>query len=387
MKYFCMPADFKKETIDKYEEINQTYRDARVVETYGNITVGDNFGSGRVLKQLPKVDFLGLKEYVEYSLEKNIDFNYTLNVPYIGNQEFTQEGVFRIKRFLKNLYEVGIRTITVSLPSLVDIIKYSGCDFKLTASTICHINNANRALAYKKAGFERIVVDESIHRDFETLKSICGIFGDQVEMIVNTMCHRNCQYRNFHYNETGGDSAGIPNDVGINFFEHKCLLQRYDTIGGLLKLGWVRPEDLHYYYDTGIRYFKLQGRQHVHKGGHLRTLEHYLKESYDGGLMDLLDMFNPRYSFSVYLDNKKLDGFLEPYYKKGNFCKFNCSQCSYCDNFSKKCIDHEKAREIISLAREFYNESDQLKHIVESTEVEETTDSQSQPMKVDFDFA
>jgi collagenase-like PrtC family protease len=381
-----MPADFKKETIDEFEKFNETYKNSRVIETYGNITVGDNFGSGRVLKQLPPVDFLGLQEYVEYSASRGIQFSYTLNTPYWQNREFTREGALKIKEFLKHLYDIGIRDITVSMPSFIEMVKLSGFDFSIKASAICHINTPNKALAYKKMGVDRIVVDESVHRDFAVLKEIVRLFEGKVEIIVNTMCHRNCIYRHFHYNETGGDSTGVCNEVGVNFFEHKCLLQRYDTISGLLKLGWVRPEDLNYYADIGIDYFKLQGRQHVAKGGHLKALQAYMQESYDGNLMDLLDMFNPRYSFQVYIDNKKLDGFLEAYVKNKHFCKNNCSRCNYCETYARKAIDYEKTAQIIALAKEFYKEYDQFKKLVDSLEEENPVKIGKKETAIDFDF-
>lgn len=370
MKYFNVPADFKKETIDQYVRLNNTYKDSKVIETYGNVTLGTNFGSGRVLSQLPKIDLLDLREYVEYSKQNHIVFSFTLNAPYMQNREFTKEGVLKMKEFLKDLHEAGVESIIIALPSLIDLVKFSGYDFKIKASTICHITNAHKARAYKRIGVDKIVVDESVHRDFAALKRIRNAFGDRIEIIVNTMCHRNCLYRHFHYNETGGDSSGHANEIGVNYFEHKCLLQRYADASEILKLAWIRPEDLKYYTAVGINYFKLQGRQHTGKTGHIKTLEYYFKEDYDGNLMDLLDMFNPRYSFRVYLDNKKLDGFLKPYYEIENFCKNDCDNCNYCRSFAGKCISIRESEEIIQAAKEFYNEYDQFKKLVDSVNVE-----------------
>lgn len=47
MKYYSIPADLKKGTIDGYAELNKRYKDSRVFETYGNITDGGLLGSGR----------------------------------------------------------------------------------------------------------------------------------------------------------------------------------------------------------------------------------------------------------------------------------------------------------------------------------------------------
>jgi hypothetical protein len=46
MKYFCMPANVKKQTIDRYRDLNAAWPDGKVVEAYGNITVENCFGSG-----------------------------------------------------------------------------------------------------------------------------------------------------------------------------------------------------------------------------------------------------------------------------------------------------------------------------------------------------
>lgn len=386
MKYFNVPADFKKETIDEYERLNHLYPGSKIVETYGNITIGDNLGSGRVIDGLPEIDLVDLQKYIEYAKKKNIHFSYTINNPYMQNREFTKEGVKRIFHQLQVLYKIGVRTLIISLPSLIDLVKYSGYDFKIKISTICHITNANKALSFFRKGIERLVLDESIHRDFAVLKRIRALVGPNIEVIVNTMCHRNCIYRPFHYNQTGGDSIGKINPVAVNYFEHNCMLQRYQNISEVLKLGWIRPEDLKYYTAVGINFFKLQGRQHVLRGDHIRAIECYFKESYDGNLMDLLDMFNSRYSLKIYLDNKKLEGFITPYYENENFCKKDCSKCGYCESFASKCMDIKKTKEVISSAKKFYNEYDQFEELVVSQKREEEEKNSESDISTDFDI-
>jgi collagenase-like PrtC family protease len=358
VKYFSVPADFKKETIDKYADLNRRYPQAKLVETYGNITVSNTFGSGRTVNLLPDVDLDKLADYVAYGRERDIDFNYTLNASFMGNREFQDRGITEIKIFLSKLYESGVRSLTVTLPSLVELIQSTSYDFVLKASTICSITNPDKAMAFKRMGMDRIVVDESINRDFASLKKIRECFGEKVEIIANVICYKNCIYRMFHYNEISGDSVGTPNRTSCEYFVNRCVLQRYQDIANLLKINWVRPEDLHYYTDIGICYFKLQGRQSVLKGDPARALEHYFKEDYDGDLMELLDMFDPMTKFRVPIENKKLDGFLEPYAKKPHFCSHYCPDCRYCEGFAKRSIDYKKAAEVVALANEFFRDYD-----------------------------
>jgi len=369
MKYYSLPADFKKETIDEYAKLNDRYRDSKVIETYGNITVGFLFGSGRLVRQMPKMDIHDLSEYIAYSRQKNIDFNYTLNSTHYRNIEFTEKGVSEIKDFLGKIYKAGVRALTVTLPSLIELVKSTKYDFKIKASCLCQVNNANRAEAYKQMGVDKIVTEESINKNFHTLKAIRDVFGPRVEIIVNQICDKNCMYRLFHYNMISGDSAGTTNKVSINYYEHRCVLQQLKSLDNLLKLCWVRPEDIKYYTQIGIDYFKLQGRHTFVQGGDpVRTVKAYFEESFDGNLMDLLTMFSKLTSFSVYVDNKKLEGFIKPFFEKENFCKNNCPTCHYCETFAKKCIDYDKAGQVLNFARDFYNDYDQYKKVLTEAE-------------------
>lgn len=371
IKYFCMPTDFKKETIDAYDELNQAYQGAKIVETYGNVTVGEKIGSGRAANQLPESDLLDLKLFIEYSRQKNIDFNYTLNATHLQNREFTPEGIAELNAFLKDLYNSGVRSVTVALPSLFELIRASGLDFKIKASTLCQVTTVNKAAAYKERGVERIVVDESIVRDFKTLRRIGQVFGDKVEVIVNPICLKDCIYRMFHYNEITGDSIGHTNNTGVNFYEHRCVLQRNSKISNMLRMCFVRPEDLKYYTDIGIRYFKLQGRHLVLKGDAVKTVKAYMDEDFDGDLMDLAYLFHSQNSFRIALDNKKLEGFIKPFIEIDGFCKRDCEQCGYCEKFAERIIDYEKAAEVIRSAEYFYAEYDAFNQMIQSVSARE----------------
>jgi collagenase-like PrtC family protease len=369
VKYFSVPADFNKETIDKYDALNRKYSDSRISETYGNLTMGNRFGCGRSISELPEVDFLALQDFIKYSRQKDIEFDYTLNTSHMMNREFTGEGVREIKQFLSDLYDSGVRRITAALPSVIDIIRSTGLDFEIKASAICSIDNANKALAFKKMGVSKIVTKELINRDFHRLRRIRKVFGEKVEIIVNTPCHMDCAYRMSHYNQQSSDSITSTNPTSFNYYEHKCMLRRYGDLGNWLKTCWVRPEDLKYYMQIGINYFKLQGRQAIKKGGDVvRVAECYFKEEFDGDLVDLINMFAPLNSFKLHIDNKKLEGFLKPFVEKDHFCVRDCTECDYCDAFAKKCVDPKEAEEISAAATRFYEEYDQYGRLLDSVQ-------------------
>ncbi len=365
MNYFSMPADFKTATIDAYDALNRRRSGGRVMETYGNITRNNTFESGRPVNLLPDVDLELLSQYIAYSAKRGIDFNYTLNASTLQNREFTPSGIADIQSFLARIHEAGVRNLTVTLPALMEIAVKSGYDFSIKVSTISQVTNAEKAAFYKRLGADRLVVDESINRDFRNLERIRRRFGEKVELIVNVVCYKNCVYRMPHYNQMSYDSVKLADQTSYDYFGHRCVLQRFASIANLMKLNWIRPEDLHYYNGIGIDRFKLQGRQAVVKGDPIRALEAYFSESYDGDLMELLDMFDPTTHFRIPMDNKKLDGFIAPFVKNDHFCRNDCQSCGYCETFARKVIDYPAAEELVAMAEDFFAEYDRFNGLLE----------------------
>lgn len=374
MKYFSVPADFKKETIDDYYHLNQAYKDSRVVETYGNITIGNELESGRPVDILPETDLTDLRHYIDYSRHKGIDFNYTLNASYMQNKELTKEGTAQIYRFLSKLYQAGVRLLTITLPSLVEVVKQNpyGYDFTIIGSTICQVTNVSKAREIEKTGVKRIVVDESVNRNFKVLKRIKESVAIPVEIIANSICHVDCTWRMFHYNQIAGDSIEVSSGCSNSYYPHKCLLRRYERPDNLLRLTWVRPEDIHYYTAIGIHFFKLQGRPRVLKGQPVRAVEAYFKEDYQGDLFELLNLFAPVSSFKAPVDNKKLGGFIKHFYDHPGFCGHDCEKCRFCQSFAQKSIDAGKVEEVYLLAKEYYSKIDLLKKNIDAVVDSET---------------
>jgi collagenase-like PrtC family protease len=385
VKYFNVPADFKNETIDRYDGLNKSYKDARVAETYGQITIDNPIGSGRAYDLIPQVDLKKLESYIRYSREKGIGFNYSLNTTCMGNKEFSAAGMADVLRFLDALAGAGVRSLTIALPSLIELVRLKKYDFEIKASTLCQVINANKAMSYKKMGVDMVVLDESINRDFDTLKRIRRAFGEKLELIVNVICHKNCIYEMFHHNQVSHDK-GDTEEPSATYYSHRCMMKRCESPANLMKQAWIRPEDLKYYTGAGINYFKLQGRQAVLKGDPVRAVECYFNESYQGNLLELLDMFSPTNSFLVYLDNQALEGYIKPFVETPGFCKNDCAQCGYCDSFLEKALDKTKAKETFNLATRFYEKYDHFVNLAKKLDSkDEKKESTGKPVKKLFE--
>jgi len=338
LKNFCMPSDFKNETIDEYDEINKKFSHSKIVETFGQLAPDTVFGSCRSPGSLPKVDRRKLEKYIRYCNDKGIEFNYVINATCMSNEELTKSGYQKIKDFFGMLEGIGVRWVTISLPSLMEIVKYTAPNLKIKASTVCQINSPYKAEFYEEHGIKRIVLDEDINREFSTLKCIRKVYTGDLEIIINSFCVNDCPYKMFHYNSF---SHSHINKDECSYFSSRC---RYLHIGAgnYMKLNWIRPEDIHYYHDIGISYFKMQGRTNVYSGDPAKAVTHYIEEHYDGDLISLLELFSsdkPLTLAGCEIDNSKLDGFFEKFVNDPCFCTKVCSECGYCKGFAEKSID------------------------------------------------
>ncbi len=338
MKYFCMPADFKNSTIDEYCEINRRYSDSKIVEVFGQLAPDTAFGSCRPHKALPKVDPCKLESYIKYCSARGIEFNYVINATCMSNEDVMKSGYNKIKDFLQMLESIGVAWVTISLPSLMEISKYIAPGLKIKASTVCQINSPHKAKFYEELGIKRIVIDEDVYREFNTLKNIRSVYSGELEVIANSFCVNDCPFKMFHYNSF---SHSHINKDECSYFNLKCQ-QIHTGAENYIKLNWIRPEDIHYYYDIGILYFKIQGRTNVYSGDPAKAVTHYIEERYDGNLISLLELFSTDRPLSIAgcrIDNSKLEGFLEKFAEAPGFCTKVCSECGYCKDFAEKSID------------------------------------------------
>ncbi|QUI21831.1 U32 family peptidase [Vallitalea pronyensis] len=359
MYYFSIPSDFNIQTLKKIEAINSKSRKFNVSEVYGQITEGEFISSGRMVSMLPQMSLASLKNYMMYCKKYNINFNYVFNPSCMGNKEFCKENQKKIKAFICTLYDMGINSFTIAMPSIIELINGLGLDINIKASAICEIDSPSKALFYKKLGAKRMVVEPDMTRDFKTIKNMCHVFGRGVEIIVNNVCVKHCAYKKFHYNhEAHCHESSIKQDIN-NYYFHRCSMQKASAIHNVLRLNWIRPEDLKYYYASGIECFKIQGRHNSDGDNLLKTIQHYFDEDYEGDLMALITLFSPYNAFQLKVNNKKLDGYIEKFYNHPSFCNDICERCHYCLDYAHKCMDIEKALETNQKTINFYTQYDE----------------------------
>lgn len=363
MMIFSIPSDFKEETINHLEELNiEKSGKAKVLETYGQATETGIQSSGRVTEVLPKVTLHNLERYVRYSKDRGIEFNYTLNPSCLGNYEFSLKGMEQLLHFLRTLNNIGVHSLTVTSPSIFEMISESGLNFKLKASAICEITSPDKALFYKKLGAGRIVLDPDITRNFKAIKSIQKVVDGSVEIIINNVCYKHCAYKMFHYNHEAHCNSHHEGQDIKDYFTNRCSLQKAEDFMNPIRLNWIRPEDLHCYYDLGIYHFKIQGRQNVVTGDVIKTLRYYMEENFEGNLYDLITLFSPYNAFQPYIDNKSLNGYIDRFLKEN--CDDLCDKCGYCESFAEKSMKKAIALELNKKSTVFFEEMDSYTKLI-----------------------
>jgi len=352
MNCFKVGVNFDFDLLNKIIDLNQAELNGIITELYGSIRRHSELAA-RPDFRLPDIDLNAFENYVKKAKAYGIDFNYTLNsiIPY-GSKKEINEHLNDIIDLIHYLEEVGVYRITVSNPILLEIIrKYAKSDIEIEISTIAHIDTITQIKYFHEYyGVNKVCGNLNKNRDFTFLKNAakyCNQNGIIYELMVNEFCGvggedyaTHCVYRDSCYichavNHVYDDTVTLD-----NYPMNLCTSSRNRHISNWMKLKWIRPEDLKYYNSIGLNHFKITGRtgssEYI-----LKTLDAYIKESYDGNLIELwkpLESIKPGTRESdvkaFYIDNKKLNGFIMPWVN-GKNCDYEvCGEtCRYCNNF------------------------------------------------------
>lgn len=336
--FFSIPADFKTSTIEQLVALEQKYPNNKVREVFGNLS-GSKWPSGHgFLKSQRYAESLeGLKEYITIAAAFGIDFNYTFNASCLDNGDILHAPLEEILEFVGELVSIGVNRITVASPALMMAVRKRYPFLMITASAITHVDSVLKSKWLEELGVQTIVLDEDITRNIHRINSIATHTDMDIEIIVNSKCTFNCLYRNFHYNSVCHDFPAGGRAV-FSYGGH-CAAFRHNNPVELIKSLWIRPEDLEAYEKKGVTVFKIIGRERLSDIHLLKMVESYFAHSYEGNLVDLIFGFADTVKH-LYIDNKKLDGFVDKFFNEEVDCLSQCTpdRCMYCDEYLKKAL-------------------------------------------------
>ncbi|MFX0099054.1 MAG: U32 family peptidase [Candidatus Hodarchaeota archaeon] len=325
-----------------------------VYDVYG-VSQKSIVGGGRPSFLLPEVSDEEIADYIKMVHDKKMKFSYLLNAPCMNNMEYNPKYHKKLIEHLQWISDVGTDNVIITTPFLMTIVKEQFPNLKIRVSTIAHVNSVNRAKFYEQLGASEITLDVMINRDFETLKRIKKNVKCQVNLLLTDGCLYQCPFRYYHYNILGHASQKHNQFKGQyhDFCIVNCSIIKFSDAAEVLKARWIRPEDLHMYEEIGIDHFKIAGRR-MPTAWILRSVDAFTNRKYEGNLVDIIQGFSMSIGIEndpnagmqdsisdenkarLYIDNTKLDGFLE-FFKKQN-CIAMCGDCDYCKKWADKAV-------------------------------------------------
>ncbi|MBF0205748.1 MAG: U32 family peptidase [Oligoflexia bacterium] len=359
--FFSVGTNFDPDLLPQLNNFN-------VYEVYGKLPK-DIIGGGRSAFHISnKINHQVLCQEIKKGHRFGIEFNYLLNAPCLGNIEYTKSGNRKIRKFLDFLSEQDVDTVTVTIPYLAVLIKKNYSNLKVDVSTIARVRNVDTFNSWLDLGVNSITLDDSCaNRDWRFLQYVANKqITCKVKLLVNQACTPNCIHRDYHYNVNGHNSqANHISSFPLSFCDIACKSERLNNLHGIIRGQWIRPNDLNIYKRLGINHFKIIQR-HDPSSLIMETLKAYYYEQYDGNLLNIVkfhftepsktkkitlahllkylcrpfkfNMLNvyklSKYrgdNFDLYIDNKKLDGFIEEMIRRD--CSNLCRKCGLCQNY------------------------------------------------------
>jgi len=324
MKY-SVATNWDSQLIDKISQLNKNHKD-KVTELYGSLAFSI-FGSARSVPGVPEISKIKFENQVRKMKNQNIKLNYLVNSSIFPDLKIksNHKKAFDYFSWIESLEP---EVVTVANKKTLDFVVENFSKIRLNLSIVMGIKSLDKINEFRKKykNITRITLHQSVNRDHKLLlKHVVNAHNHKslhrvdVEILANEICFYNCRRMREHYKHLSLLSQkGISS---IKPFELWCSNIRRGNPLEFVNAPFIRPEDVSIYKKMNIDILKIAGRGE--KTGFLtRSVKAYLGQRYNGNIMMLTypDCW-PR-SERPFLDNRKLDGYLE-YLWKQNKVKLN----------------------------------------------------------------
>ncbi|HEX9061663.1 MAG TPA: U32 family peptidase [Clostridia bacterium] len=335
---------------------------------------GTLISSGRPSFMLSSLSYEDVKEYIKRVHSKGWKFDYNINATCLSNMEFSLEGYNKILKYIEQIVELGVDSLTISLPSLLEIVKKHFPHIKVKVSTFQKINSVSMAQSFEDMGADAIMLSEHINRDFKLLSAIRKSIKAKIILVANVGCVYGCANIHSHPNNVSHESSGEHRSIfATGYYQSLCMINRVKNPVEFIKSRWIRPEDVGIYEDIGIDMLKIVERSSTSQALGERV-KAYSERCYNGNLIDLLgQMPGGKHSISrnvnsgvgikgqeemmktarfakaffihelsdlFYIDSNKIpEDFIKGFMER-DCSKLSCKTCNYCKKISDECLTH-----------------------------------------------
>ncbi len=402
---YDLATNFDEELIDyvvKYDTQKQ------IKAVFGKLK-SDIAGGGRASFLLPEVSMSQLKNYIEKCKKADIEFNYLLNPITLNDTMINPAKNTEFTAFIDELYSIGVRAVTVNSPLLCQYLKKKYSDIRVTVGQYSYTTSIQMIQYWVNNGADEITLDLAFNRDIPLLRAALETFKDtdvKLRLIANNFCLHGCAAKIDHAcNLACSSVSGLKvNGTMVDYHLLNCLYNKITKPAAMLCSDWIRPEDVKLYTqlmeETGNHNLTLKLVERTRTTEFLeRVTKAYLEESYEGNLLNIVNWSSinemefhknggpasmtmgrpaggppsgapagvPPYNMDIYMkyvgsmrypeiviDNRKLDGFAEFFFKgadcRNKICGANLvedgsknpSVCNYCRNWAAKAVTGNK---------------------------------------------
>jgi len=357
-----------------------------VVELFGKLRE-DAVGGGRASYQLGRISRRRLAEHVAQATAAGISFNYLLNASCLGNMEITRKGQKEINRLLEWISSIGVTSVTVATPFMLQLVKTRFPRLKVRISVFGGVDRVRKAQMWEEMGADCIVLDSIlVNREFETLRRIRETIRCDLELMANNNCLTGCSMSPMHMNALAhsGQSGHANKGFFVDWCFLKCTAMKLEEPVNYIRSEWLRPDDLPVYEEMGYDLFKIAERD-LPTEILVARVKAYAERHFDGNLLDLIQPYgfqgirkddryyrhgllwmlrflvrpglaNPLRLLPlkrladlrgmirplegvppVYIDHRALDGFIDRFREQG--CRdVDCEDCRWCHQFAEKAV-------------------------------------------------
>ncbi|MCR3758489.1 U32 family peptidase [Clostridium felsineum] len=387
---YDIATNFDPEFIGKLKNID---KDNQVGTVFGKLR-RDIIGGGRSSVNSPELSLDELKNYIKDCHDNNFKFNYLINTTCLGNREVNPQYHRKMVKYISKLCELGIDGVTVDYPYLCQLIKKQFPNLMVSIGIGAGVINCKQIGYWREMGADEITVGHGINRNFKLLEEILTFTKGtnmNIRLIANNTCLPECPSKIVHASghSHASQKRNSSSDLYIDYNLLYCNNRRVKNMGYMIASEWIRPEDVHYYEEicdkVGNHNFSLKLLERTKNTEFLlRVAKAYITKNFEGNLLDILNwpaeknrnvihkksiifrtiisrynikkLLNYQKVFAlpnVYIDNKKLNGFLDKFKVKYDCSSKMCGKkedvasggsniCCYCSSWAEKAISYNK---------------------------------------------
>lgn len=244
-----------------------------------------------------------LKVLSDHGIKLNVLFNAMCYGRDSQSRSFF-EGIGNTVEYIRNQF--GLAGVTTTSPLIARFIKDNFSDIDVRASVNMGIGTSE-AMGYLKDCFDSFYMKRELNRDFAAinrLKQWCDDNGKTMYALANSGCLNDCPAHVFHDNLVAHEQEISQMDNGYAF-EGVCrkhLSEPENQTSIFTNMGFIRPEDVHY-YEGLFPAMKLATRVSPVP---VQILRAYMNGKHIGAVTDLLEPNHSGLFYPYVLDNNAI---------------------------------------------------------------------------------